>query len=231
MPVKTVAIHQSQYLPWPLYFKKMAAADLFVLMDSVQFQKNGFQNRTQVRNAPGMFWLTIPVSGHLGDTIHQRRIADPRWPVRHWKSLEAAYRRAPFWPELGPELAALYQREWHTLGEVNTLFLAFIVEKLGIRTPMVTLSELGVAGAKSELVLNICRAVGADRYLSGSGGQGYLQEEPFRQAGIAIHYLMESPPVYAQFHGPFVPGLSVLDMAFNVGLEGVRDHLRLSGPA
>ena len=62
-----VSIHQSQYLPWPAYFKKLAISDLFVILDSVQFQKNGIQNRNKLRNQEGDYWLTVPVIGSMKD--------------------------------------------------------------------------------------------------------------------------------------------------------------------
>ena len=220
-----VAMHQSQYLPWPPYFKKIAKADLFVLMDDVQYQKNGLQNRNRVRNRHDAFWLTIPVSGRLQDTIADKRIADPRWAGRHWKSLQAAYGRAPGWDRHRDALESLYAGEYATLSEANEAFLRWMLNTLGIDTPIKKLSDLAVAGTKSGLVLNACLSLGADRYLSGMGAAGYLDLAAFREAGVAIEFMEAQPPVYRQYHGDFMAGLSMVDMLMNQDAERIRDYL------
>ena len=48
-----LAVHQPQYLPWSGSFDKMDQADLFVLLDTVQFEKNGWQNRNKIKTAQG----------------------------------------------------------------------------------------------------------------------------------------------------------------------------------
>lgn len=222
----TVAMHQSQYIPWPPYFKKLAEADVFVLMDSVQYQKNGVQNRNKVRDKNGDFWLTIPVTGALEDSIAAKRLATPAWREKHWKSLSAAYGRAPRWSALADGLRALYAADYATLGEVNERFLAFMLEKLGLKTRVVKLSALAVPGAKTELVVNACKAVGGTRYLSGTGAKEYLDPAAFEAAGLALEWRASAPPSYPQFHGEPIAGLSMLDMMLNVEPSAIGDYLR-----
>ena len=45
------AIHQLQYWPGLRFFAKMRAAELFIYLDDVQFEKREFQNRNRIRNA------------------------------------------------------------------------------------------------------------------------------------------------------------------------------------
>lgn len=220
-----IAMHQSQYLPWPPYFKKIAAADRFVLMDNVQFQKNGVQNRNQIRNKQGAFWLTIPVSRKLEDQIANKGFADERWTCKHWKSLQAAYGRAPYWATYHDAFAALYAQRYTTLGEANEAFVRFFLEVLGIDTPLVTLSSLQVSGAKSELVLNACQTLGADCYVSGHGAADYLDQGAFAAAGIQIEFMTSMPPVYPQGHADFIPGLSMIDMLMHRHPDAIRAYL------
>lgn len=219
------AMHQSQYIPWPPYLKKIASVDVFILMDSVQYQKNGLQNRNQVRDKNGAFWLTIPVTGALEDTIAQKRLASPAWREKHWKSLASAYGRAPRWSEHAEALRALYARDYATLGEVNDAFLGFMLGALGVKTKVVKLSALPASGAKTGLVVSACKAAGADVYVSGTGAKDYLEESAFEAAGLRLEYEESKPPSYPQFHGAPVPGLSMLDMMFNADDAVIGDYL------
>ena len=84
---------------------------------------------------------------------------------------------------------------------------------------LVRSSTLGVDGAKSDLILALCRAVGADCFLGGLGGtRGYLEGAAFERAGIEVRWQEFSHPQYAQCAGgPFVAGLSSIDLLFNCG--------------
>jgi len=93
-----VAIHQPQYLPWLGYFDKMNRADAFVLLDTVQFKKNEFQNRNQIKGPGGPQWLTVPVLQKLGQDIKDVRInTTVTWRKKHLAALNSCYGRAPFY--------------------------------------------------------------------------------------------------------------------------------------
>ena len=64
-----VTIHQPQFLPWLGYLDKIDRADLFIVLDTVQFKKNEWQNRNRIRTAMGWQWLTVPVLQHFGQRI------------------------------------------------------------------------------------------------------------------------------------------------------------------
>src|SRR2546422_6018488 len=61
LPYTTLFRSQPQYLPWLGFFDKMDRVDRFVLLDSVQYKKNEWQNRNRIRTATGWQWLTVPV--------------------------------------------------------------------------------------------------------------------------------------------------------------------------
>ena len=86
-----VSIHQPQYVPWLPYFSKIARADTFVILDNVQFQKNGLHNRNELKNSNGRFWLTVPVSAHLGDKLNEVKTVNTGWSKKHIKSIYLNY--------------------------------------------------------------------------------------------------------------------------------------------
>jgi hypothetical protein len=225
MNSRKVAIHQSQYIPWTPYFAKIASADVFVVMDDLQFQKNGVQNRNRIRNKESDFWLTIPVTGHLSDSIEEKKVANKEWKERHWKSIQMAYSNAPQWRHYASGLCELYSRDYSTLGQINDSFFHYIISELNIGTEIVYLSQLNVKGEKTALLLQICKTLGAGYYISGPGGRGYLDEEAFSECGIKVVYKESLPAVYRQFHGDFIPALSMLDMMLNVGQSEIGEYL------
>jgi len=100
-----------------------------------------------------------------------------------------------------------------------------LAEHLGIKTKFINLSELNNAGKSTEMLVSLCRTLKADEYLSGSGGQKYLDQEQFQQAGISLSYTKYQPQSYPQPWGEFVPGLSVIDLLFNCGPEETKKQI------
>jgi hypothetical protein len=92
-----------------------------------------------------------------------------------------------------------------------------LCDLLGIRTRMVVSSTLSVPGKATQRLVNFCKALGANTYLSGAGGKDYLELELFEKEGVKVSFQEYKHPAYPQLHGEFVPYLSVLDLLFNCG--------------
>jgi hypothetical protein len=215
-----VSIHQPAYLPWLGYFDKISRADLFIYLDTVQFQKNSFQNRNKIRTKSGSIWLTVPVvtSGILYETkLKDLRIdATQKWQSKHLAALRMNYAKAPAFEEVMPLLAPFYERPQERLSDLCWEMLAFFSKRLGIGSRMVKASDLPpVPGAKSDLVLELCQQAGATTYLSGSMGRQYLELEKFGQAGIDVRFQDYQHPTYQQVYPGFEPNLGVADLLFN----------------
>ena len=95
-----ISIHQPQYMPWLPYYSKIARSDIFVFLDNVQYQKNGLQNRNEFKNSNGRFWLTVPVSAHLGDKLNEVKIVNNGWPKKHVKSVSMNYAKSSFFRKI-----------------------------------------------------------------------------------------------------------------------------------
>jgi WbqC-like protein family len=225
-----VAAHQPHYLPWLGYLDRMRQADLFVILDHVQFERRGYQNRTRVLVDGQPQWLTVPVEQRSQqERIIDKQIANPpaddkkSWASKHYQTLRHAYRQAPFFADYAPQLRQILESPGDRLADLNERSLLFLREAFDIRTPMVKSSELNIQGARSDMILNVCQVVGADIYLAGLGGsRDYLDRSMFADAGIAIAWQEFDHPRYAQCgKQAFVPGLSAIDLLFN--------HAPLSG--
>lgn len=223
---RRVAILQSNYIPWKGYFDIIRAVDLFIVLDDVQFTKNDWRNRNQVKTSAGAKWLTVPVAtaGRPDQTIDATRIARS-WTRRHAETLRQAYARAPGFAAMWPPISALYDTaaDEPMLARVNAIFLRGLCQLLGIATPFVPARDLGREGRKAERVLALCQAVGADLYLSGPAARAYLDPVSFETAGIELRFADYSGyPPYPQLHGPFMHQVSALDLLFNAGADAKR---------
>lgn len=216
-----VSIHQPQYFPWLPYLLKIAESELFIILDSVDFQKNGLQNRNQIKTSQGASWLTVPVKQQLGQKIFDVEINNSvDWRKKHWSSILQNYSKSSHFQDHADELKSLYCREWTRLLDLNIKILEMMLSWMKVSTRLMRSSQLNVEGRGSELVLNLCLKVGARRYISGTGGKNYLDEESFHAAGIELIYKSPLlPDRYPQQHhkAGFLRDLSALDILLNCG--------------
>ncbi len=223
-----VGIHQLHYLPWLRYFEKIARADVFIVLDNIQYNKNGWQNRNRIKTAQGGTVLTVPVLDRFAQPLDAVAIdTRQRWQRKHWRTLQQAYARAPYFADLAPFLELVYARDWTHLNDLNRHMLAWYLEILGIETRVVYASELDVPGVATERLVNLIRAVGGTHYYSGAYAlDAYLDAEALQDAGIALTLQEWKAPIYPQLHGGFVSDLSVVDVMMNCGPDALATILR-----
>lgn len=216
-----LSINQPAYLPWLGYFDRIAASDMHVVLDHVQFEKNSYVNRNRVRTAKGWSWLTVPVKtkGQFGDlAISGLQIANETpWARKHWQTIEQNYARAPFFDAHRDAVAAFYARPWDSFLEFAETVTGYLLESFAIDTPRVLSSTMPTTATKSDLVLDICRRQGASVYLSGTLGRDYLDADAFAGEGIEIVYQDYRHPVYEQAYPGFEANMAAIDLLFMHG--------------
>lgn len=221
--------HQPEYLPYLGFFYKVLKSDKFVLVDHIQFTKKKFQNRNRIRDSKGPLWLTVPVlsKGKQFQAINEVKINNAiEWRKKHLRSLQCIYGKAPFFEECYVPLEKLYDRKFTHLSELNIELIKAILALLGIRRELFISSEYGFTGAKTELLIQMCKQFGCTAYLSGEGGRKYVEEEMFRKVPLDHLYSDFKHPVYEQFQGgEFFPFLSIIDCIFNIGAERTLELL------
>lgn len=214
-----VGIHQLHYLPWLRYFHKIACSEVFVVLDNIQYNKNGFQNRNRIKTPQGPLMLTVPVFDHFAQSLDMVQIDNKRnWMTKHWRSIEQHYRRAPFFSDYAPALSVFYQRSWTTLNELNRGMLSWFLEALGIKTPVMYSSEMDAPGEATTRLVNLIHRAGGSAYLTGAYAlDAYLDTSELASAGIALEIQSWKTVAYPQAHGPFVPDLSIVDLLMHCG--------------
>lgn len=222
---RTVAIHQPNYIPWLGYFYKMWESDIFVLLDNVQFPRGqSFAARNKIKTSGGPAWLTIPItvpSGESGKVPYtEARFASNKWKRKHLRTLQMNYKRASYYEDIYPTLEKLIEK--HTnFTELNISLIDWISYYLEIEVELVKLSNLlDEFGDKTELIVDICKELRANVYLSGTGGgKNYTDQTLLHEHGIELRYSQFEHPKYPQLWDGFEPNLSIIDLLFNCGPE------------
>lgn len=213
--------HQPNYLPWLGFFDKMQQSNVFVIEDNVQFEVREFTNRNKIKEQKISKWLTVPVEDAkkrlLINQVKIARKAEPDWAKNHWLNIKYHYCKAPYWAKYSDFFEQTYSKDWALLVDLNLHLIKGIMGFLGINTPLIMASSLNVTGAKSDLVLAQCKAVGADVHLAGNGERGYLDVNKFEREGVKVVFQDFEYPVYRQVQGEFISNLSVVDYLFCTG--------------
>jgi len=221
-----LAAHQLHYLPWLRYIHKIAAADVFVVLDNIQFNKNGWQNRNKIKTSQGAFCLTVPVYHHFGQALNEVTIDNKQpWKRKHWGNLFNGYRKAPYFGEHEIFFKKVYETEWGKLNDLNYEIFFYLVKALGIQTRILRSSEINLRGEATDRLAVLCKDLGAKAYLTGAfAAQEYLDESLFAKEGIEVLYQHFECPEYSQAYpeAGFVPELSIVDLLFNCGLKSLE---------
>ena len=216
--MKLITIHQPNYMPWSGFFHKWMLADVFVILDTVQFHKNEWQNRNRIKTAQGEQWITVPVTYRFPQTIQEVGIAPNNWAKKQIASITQAYAKAPYFKQVWQPILNILQQPHDKLSPLNVELIHALGAQLGCTAPLVLASSLPVQQEDpSQRLIDICQHLQGDAYLSGAEGRSYLQKDAFTQAGLDLYFQEVSPPTYPQLHGDFVPYLSALDVLSNIG--------------
>lgn len=216
-----VSIHQPNYLPWLAFFDKIKKVDIFVLLDDVQYEKNGFQNRNKIKVPGGWIYLTIPIprSEYFKKISDVRLPVSDQWQKDHWKSIQMAYSRSSYFNKYKDFFDGIYRTRYQFLTEINIKIIQYLSDVLKFRTKILRESDLDIDPKlkSTDRLIQILKTVGASYYLSGPSGKKYLDLDKFKRENIEIEFQDYNHPIYHQLFGNFIPGLSVIDLLFNEG--------------
>lgn len=226
-----VTIHQPNFFPWLGFFRKLSRADVFVLLDAVPPPKTGssWVNRVRLMVGGTAQFVTAPMKRPSGTpNINELELDDDgRWRVKFLKTLAMNYGRAPHYKRHLPLVEELVNAPIKNIAAFDEHAMVRLMAEIGFEKRIVRHSGMTQPEAfdlrGSERLAAICKALGADTYLSGSGADEYEDPAVYERAGLKLETSRYTPVPYTQANvKQFVPGLSILDALFNVGAENVR---------
>jgi hypothetical protein len=213
---------QPSYLPWMGYFALMDSVDTFVFYDDVQLSRQSWQQRNRIKTSQGVQWLTIPIfrEGY-------QRICDIKinyavdWQRVHWKTIEQAYSKAPYFKTYAPYISDLYRVKWFLLSDYTMYVIDILSQLLNIKIPKIyKSSSLQAEGHKTDRLLTLLKNIGATEYISAPAARDYLESEKFTD--IKLKWFEYNHPVYPQIRGDFLSHMSVIDLLFNTGDKAIE---------
>jgi hypothetical protein len=223
-----VSANQPYFSPFPGFFSKAYHSDTLIILDDVQFpQGTTWVSRNRFKNNQGMFWMTIPVwKKGLGlQPINQVKICyDGRWTHKHIESIKTAYGNAPYFPDHLCFIEDMFSGRFEKLVDLNVAVIRYLLQRLQVKTNMILLSELGIKGRSTALLIEICKAAGATTFLTQKQATKFLDPKIFQKNGITLRSFPYTPPVYPQLWGNFLANLSTFDLVINCGPKA-RDIL------
>ena len=223
-----IAANQPYFAPFAGFFYKAHMADVFVILDRVQFPRGTtWITRNRFKNDQGTLWMTLPVWKKglgLQDIDAVRICHEGRWAEKHLQSLKHAYANAPYFTDHLAFVEGLFSSRFDKLISLNLKIIRYLMNALHIDTKIVLLSELGIKAKGDQLLIETCIRTGASQFLAQSAARKYLNVDLYAKAGIRIKYFHPPSLVYPQLWGDFIPNLSAFDLVFNCGTKG-RDIL------
>lgn len=194
-----------------------------MLLDDVQYRKNYFQNRNKIIINNEVEWITVPIKSHrLNTKINEILISDNsllKWQEKMVDKIKLAYKKSNYYSNYSDELFNIICKKNKNLVDLNIFLIKWIIKKLGINTKMIKCSDLNIDGVSSDRILNICKHLNAQEYLSGISGKDYLDQQKFKENNITIQYQEFYHPIYKQYSNNFIPQISTIEALFMIGKQ------------
>lgn len=229
-----LAIMQPYFFPYIGYFQLIQHVDKFIIYDDVNYIKKGWINRNRIliNGAPGL--ISIPLKkASQNKLIKDTELSDDHsWKNKFEKTLESAYRKAPFFSIIFPEVQEIINRDYDSIAELNLATIRFVCQYLDIGTELVASStRYGNAHMKAQhRILDICLQEGAGTYINPVGGMEIYDNDLFECHRIQLFFLKSIPTPYRQFGPEFQPYLSMLDCLMfldKIKLKGKLEDFQL----
>jgi hypothetical protein len=167
------------------------------------------------------------------------------WGEIHNGIVSFNYRNAKYYDEHVSFFDRIYSKKWGRLIDLNMAIINYLRDIFSIETPVLMSSglacfkdndytgiceDIGSMSSTSsdtsryyiknmlatKKIIDMCKEVEADTFISGAGGRDYLLEDMFAREGIKLEYQAFHHPTYKQCYSPFMPNMSSLDYIVNV---------------
>lgn len=212
-----IGIMQPYLFPYIGYFQTINAVDKYVLYDDVNFIKQGWINRNRILLGGKDYIFNLTLAGASSfKLINEIGIIDNKAKIS--KTIEQAYKKAPYYSETSELLKIIFEFESDNLAVFINNSIRQICKFLNINTELIVSSNLDKDNTlkAQDKIIHICKNLNADHYVNAFGGQELYNKADFAKECIKLSFIKTKPIIYEQFKNEFVPWLSIIDvMMFN----------------
>lgn len=227
-----LASHQPDFFPWMGYFYKIFLSDIFVFSDNVQYSKSARHNYNQINTHNGPLRITLPIHYHAVNINELEIVHDHKAIEKIKKTLVQEYKKSSYFQEVCPVIEDLLDQaeQFDILSEYNLHCIRDLVKRFGLdkdRRFFIS-SQLDLHEKRDKRIIEMCKLLGADVYVSGSGAKDYHIEEDYRNNGIELVYSDYTPIQYEQVGMKPAENMCVIDYAMNCGFNLPSQWVRRS---
>lgn len=224
---------QPYFFPYIGYFSLISHADMFILLDTVQFIRHGWIDRNRIlKPNEGWQYIRMPLRKHSRYTIIKDIIInnDHDWGERIISQVQHYRKIAPYFNETICLLENAFKNKSSNIVEQNKMLLKIVCDYLCIKTPIDIFSEMKLiiekVNSPDEWALNICKTIdGVTEYWNPPGGINFFDRTKYTSRGIKINFQKVRLPVYDQKSELFEAGLSIIDVIMFNPIDRIRRML------
>ena len=222
--------HQPEYFPWLGFISKAKQADIYYIVDNVQYMKEHWHNRNKIRQKEGWLWLNTPVLNSKSKLLMWPEVKidnSKPWKRKQLNSIKMCYSKTPYFSKIYSELEEIYSNKHNFLIEFNEQIIKYAFKKFNIKIPVYRNTQLiknghNLSGTKTDLILNMCKAAKAKTFIFGQDGKKYVEREKFDKEGINYKFQNFIRPTYKQKYPGFESHMSFIDVLFNHGDKSIK---------
>jgi hypothetical protein len=213
-----ISIMQPYFLPYAGYFRLMCGVDAFVVLDDVQFPRGGWVHRNRLKRDDGRLgWLTLPLQKQsLASTIGQMRLHADAFGGE-WARRVRGFAAGRWAQSQSGPIGELVRLDADGLAQNLRRSLQTCRDMLGFETAFVAAADVacdpGLTGRAR--VIEICRRLGATRYVNAPGGRSLYDAAEFARCGITLEFLPD-------YRGDTS---SILQRLFEMPAPAIRDEI------
>lgn len=215
--------HQPQYIPYLGILHKISKADIYIIVDHVQFVKKYFYNRTyiKVNGEPQLLSIPVLTKGKYKAAITEIKINyEVDWIRKHLKSIQFGYSKAPYFKRYYGNIERILSKKHVYLSALTSELLIFFLKEFNLVEDIRFSSAMDINGHQTELLINLTKAVGGNAYISGEGAKDYFDETVFNKSGFKHIFSGFKHPTYPQQGENMLEGMGCIDLLLNCGPEG-----------
>jgi len=208
---------QPYLFPYIGYWQLVNSVDEFVIMEDLNYIKQGFINRNYILVHGEAHRFTMELHGaSQNKLINEIDIGNNREKII--KTIEVTYSNAPYSTDVFPLIKYIMQYPENNLARFISNSIEQISDYLGINTTIIRSSDIkrNHQLKAQDMVLDICKQLHTTCYINSIGGQKLYSKDIFKEHGLELFFIKTNSVEYKQFNNAFVPNLSIIDvMMFN----------------